>query len=179
MPATLALSSHLEVGFTARGEILSCDALMHLGVSIREIWDGVATSMLAAARDADGLVLRTRPASVTLPHEGPGVEVDMRGALPASWLAHPRTATVLLQHFEVKFHQPVRFFSPDAKRLFVFPASVATKHLTRWAEATYAAPFGLAYPCEIERGFPTHHYLHRVVHMPTRYSQQTKQPLYS
>lgn len=178
-PATLALSAHLEVGFYARGEMLSCDALMRMGVSIREIWDGIAASMLATARDAHGVVLRTRPASVALPYEGPGVEVDMQGSVPAAWLAHPRTATVLLQHFQVKFHQPVRFFSPDAKRLFVFPASVATMHLTRWAEEMFGAPFGLAYPCAIERGFPTHRYLQGVSHMPTRDAPRAKQPLYS
>lgn len=119
------------------------------GMTAHQAWNAAAAQLEPRAYCAAGVEFMVRSPAVALGIEGhpPGFEVDGHGCPAASWLAHPRTFTLLHRHFEAVMHPEhnLVYATRDDKELFVFdaPADAVAQLLRNAAVMTYSVGFPL------------------------------------
>ncbi|AIT61428.1 hypothetical protein [Corynebacterium doosanense] len=111
--AAIALSRRHDAVLSLNGRIQTPADLGRAGLSIRAAWDQSATNLLLLARAQPGMRfwLRALPAA---PGQRPWNELAVDGAAATSWLAHPRTFTVLNEYLTTRFAAtPIYSFDED------------------------------------------------------------------
>lgn len=111
--ASVALSRQHDAVLSLDGRLQTPADLGRAGLSIRAAWDQSAANLLRLARAQPGMRfwLRALPAA---PGEHPWSELAVDGAAATSWLAHPRTFTVLNEYLTARFGStPVYSFDED------------------------------------------------------------------
>ena len=122
-PASISLSRSLTLGLVAGDTTLSYRGLAELGLGIRQAWDLAADNLVRAARRPEGTRFYLRDAvhtglidaPPTTPDGGAGmtaVQVKVPGAPVTSWLAHPRTFTILHRHLQSRLGRDLIYLAP-------------------------------------------------------------------
>lgn len=148
--AFINLSPGLMSVFDAPGhEGLSLQSLGAAGLTAQQAWNAAAAGLAPRATRPGGIEFSVRCPTVALSVSGlpPGFEVEGHGVPAAAWLAHPRTFTLLNNHFRAVM-QPrtgLTYLSRDDRELFVFDAYPETllTHFPRAAVMTYSIGFPL------------------------------------
>lgn len=91
-----------------------------MGLSIRGAWDEAADNLLRLARTAEGLRVWLRPVTDSW------FEVAVDGAAASSWLAHPKTFTVLNNHLGEILRAPVYYRVPGVQAHTLFVTATRT-----------------------------------------------------
>lgn len=127
--AFINLSPGLVCAFDGpTGEAVTHQELGAAGMTAHQAWNAVAEDLAPRAFRDTGVEFMVRPPSVALgtAHLPRGFEVGGHDCHPASWLAHPKTFTILHRHFESVL-QPAHelvYVTRDGKDLFVFDGDV-------------------------------------------------------
>lgn len=116
--------------------------------SARQLWNESADRLTRRALVDTGVEFLVRCPSAALGHSPlRGYEVDGHGAPAASWLAHPKTFTVLHRHFEsvLKPRNELMYVTRNDRDLFVFDAPIAEVRaiVPRASVLTYSVGFPL------------------------------------
>lgn len=91
--ATVALSRELDAVITCNGSALSREDIGRYGLSIRRAWDDAAGNLIACATSDGTIAISLTP---TTDWSATGwFELAVEATKATSWLAHPRTFTVL------------------------------------------------------------------------------------
>lgn len=132
----------------ADGPALTHQQVGEAAPSTRQLWNDAADQLARRALVDTGIEFLVRCPSVVLGETHlRGYEVDGHGVPAASWLAHPKTFTLLHRHFESVL-QPAHelvYVTLDERDLFVFdaPAADVAALLPRAAVLTYSVGFPL------------------------------------
>ncbi len=122
-PASISLSRSLTMGLVAGDTTLSYRGLAELGLGIRQGWDLAADNLVRAARCPEGTCFYLRDAVHTGLIDAPpttsdggagvtAVQVKVPGAPVTSWLAHPRTFTILHRHLQTRLGPELIYLAP-------------------------------------------------------------------
>ena len=122
-PASISLSRSLTMGLVAGDATLSYRGLDELGLGIRQAWDLAADNLVMAARCPEGTCFYLRDAVHTGLIDAPpptndggtgvaAVQVKVPGAPVTSWLAHPRTFTILHLHLQTRLGPDLVYLAP-------------------------------------------------------------------
>lgn len=110
--ASVALSRRHDAILVIDGVAQTPADLGRAGLSIRTAWDLSAANLLGLARDDGGMRFWLRPLG-DVPG-APWFELAVDGAPATSWLAHPRTFTVLNDYLAARFAStPTYAFDED------------------------------------------------------------------
>lgn len=111
--ASIALSRRHDAVLYLDGAVQTPADLGRAGLSIRAAWDQSAENLLRLARGDAGVRFWLRPLTGT-GEESRWHELAVDGAAATSWLAHPRTFTVLNNYLADRFAaSPVYDFDED------------------------------------------------------------------
>lgn len=122
------------------------------GMTAHQAWNAAAAQLEPRAYRSSGIEFMVRSPAVALGGGGlpPGFEVDGHGCAAASWVAHPRTFTLLHRHFEAVMRPAhgLVFATRDERELFVFdaPAETVVALMPKAAVMTYSVGFPLLHP---------------------------------
>lgn len=150
-PAKLNLSHSLYMGLSSGKATLSYRALAEVGLSIRQAWDQGATNLIQSATTLEGVRIDLRTADfltgIKLPKnrsktlQGTALEIRIPGAPVTSWLAHPRTFTLLNNHMELRLGSHPRYLVPTANTLIALSAAhPLTSQFITWADDIVKEP---------------------------------------
>lgn len=122
-PVSINLSRSLAMGLVAGSSTLSHRALAELRLGTRAAWDLAADNLVVAARSPLGTRFYLRQAMETgLISVPAAIQVKVPGAPVTSWLAHPRTFTILNRHLEDRLGPELTYLAPLPDLLIVLPA---------------------------------------------------------
>lgn len=147
--ASIALSRDLYATFTCGGADVSYRGLGELDLSAHRAWDRAADNLIARAHTAEGVCVRTRPASALLGPRTPGLQVAPHGSPASSWLAHPHSFTLLDDHLTRLLGEPVVWLPLTATTLVAVPDGDVDKQAFDLRSAL--APT----PVHLRNGFPS------------------------
>ncbi|AKA97002.1 Hypothetical protein CUL131002_1478 [Corynebacterium ulcerans] len=153
-PAVIALSSGLSASLRCNGQLLRQGSLHSLGKTTRQLWNDAATNLIETARTPRGIAIHTRELSRLVQQPTAGLHIAAGTGPASSWLAHPRTFTLLHRHISRQFNEEPVFFCPTPKILIAVPCSKKCPKLATWL-ATFDHPLeygGVLY----SSGFPAH-----------------------
>lgn len=136
-PAGMSLSPAFVCNFFLHDHLLSNQELSFLGLSAHAAWELAARRMLAEIRTSEGYGFQHRPASFYTHLRTPGHQLRFPSSAPSSWLAHPRTLTLLDSHFQHVLESPVMFLSPEPGLLFAIPTHSPREPWEEWLKQTY------------------------------------------
>lgn len=133
-PASISLSRSLTMGLVTGDTTLSYRGLAELGLGIRQAWDLAADNLVRAARSPEGTCFYLRDAvhtglldapPTTSDHVAgvPAIQVKVPGAPVTSWLAHPRTFTILHRHLQNRLGPDPIYLAPLPDLLIAFATS--------------------------------------------------------
>lgn len=112
--ATIALSRRHNAVLILDGVAQTPAALGQHGLSIRSAWDHSATNLLRLARSEQGMCFWLRR-TARCTHGSDWYDFAVDGAPATSWLAHPRTLTVLNNYLSSRLHSaPVYDFDEES-----------------------------------------------------------------
>lgn len=153
-PAVIALSSGLSASLRCNGQLLRQGSLHSLGKTTRQLWNDAATNLIETARTPRGIAIHTRELSRLVQQPTAGLHIAAGTGPASSWLAHPRTFTLLHRHISRQFNEEPVFFCPTPKILIAVPCSKKCQKLATWL-TTFEHPLepgGVLY----SSGFPAH-----------------------
>ncbi|AEG82004.1 MULTISPECIES: hypothetical protein [Corynebacterium] len=153
-PAVIALSSGLSASLRCNGQLLRQGSLHSLGKTTRQLWNDAATNLMETARTPRGIAIHTRELSRLVQQPTVGLHIAAGKGPASSWLAHPRTFTLIHQYISTQFNEEPVFFCPTSKILIAVPFSQKCPKLATWL-TTFEHPLeqgGVLY----SSGFPAH-----------------------
>ncbi|GAA1474158.1 hypothetical protein P4N68_00295 [Corynebacterium felinum] len=132
--APIALSATLRAGLVINEAPLSYDQISAMGLSLRQVWNRAADSMIAAELESPGVAVRTRPSRVLTGVDSPGLQVAFRHSPAPAWLAHPRTFSVLHYHLCDLAGMDVCYFAPTSLVLFAVGTHSVHRLMQCWSQ---------------------------------------------
>lgn len=148
--ATISLSRELCTTFVCGDVDVSYRGLGELDLSAHQAWELAARNLIARAQTPQGIRVLTRP------YAG-GLQVAMPGAPASSWLAHPRTFTILDEHLRNLIGEPVVWWAASPQKLVAVRRAAVEQQgfasedtLAEWRHGFPAAvSFPASYPAPV------------------------------
>lgn len=148
--AAVALSAHLDAVITRGGVELTREDIGRTGISLRRAWDEAAGNLIALATRNGAIPVALAPAAAW---ESSGwFELSVTGTRATSWLAHPRTFTVVDEFLATRLGERPHYLLLDPAAATVLVTGGPTAPLNGGGDDVVVYQAGFPVPARLSTG---------------------------